>query len=456
MPLWLCEWEACKQPAVQRKGDCLLCDEHLCRTHLHEPWHKCPNPERDWDSYSAQYSATEANHIDELCSRIDEAELCSRASTLRGGIPCTVDLSRKRLMAMMGNQNCHAEITFQDNVQWLARFRLTRTSSPPREVRNYILRSEVATMTYLQQHTKIPAPNIFDWGCESEQDSPLGVCYILMEKLKGDPLDWNSANPAQREHVMQQLVDIFIEIEKHPFDQMGSLLFSTGATPTVQIQGLAQQSTFRVGGGGPLGPFSSSAKGLRAVIKSYLAMIASGEIDACHPSDAYLMHRFRLDLIDNVWGNDASESQLFLKHPDDKGDHILVDDSFNIVGIIDWEWTQTVSKAEAFCSPCMMWPVGKFYKGSNELTADEMRLASIYRERGRQDLAACVIEGRKVQRFLFALGPDDTFSDHKTSTDLFMGLQRVFDLDYEGWELWKCKALEKSKDDDLLPGVLFD
>ncbi|QSS50860.1 hypothetical protein I7I53_06026 [Histoplasma capsulatum var. duboisii H88] len=91
---------------------------------------------------------------------------------------------------MMGNQNCHAEITFDDNVKWIARFRLARTSSPPREVRDWILRSEAATTIYLQQHTCIPTPAIFDWACESDPGNPLGVDYILMEKLDGKPLDW--------------------------------------------------------------------------------------------------------------------------------------------------------------------------------------------------------------------------------------------------------------------------
>ncbi|TLS20435.1 uncharacterized protein PpBr36_11281 [Pyricularia pennisetigena] len=359
-------------------------------------------------------------------------------------------------MAMMGGQNCHAEIVFQDGMKWLARFRLSRTSSPPQEVRDYILRSEAATMAYLYQHTTIPTPAIFDWGCESDPGNPLGTSYILMEKLEGKPLDWQSTvTHAQKEHVMQQLVDIFIEIEKHPFNSMGSLIFLNEDIPQFQVQGLAQPSTFESGGEGPIGPFSSSAKGSRSIIESYLAMIASGEINARSSLDAYLVHRFRLDIIGNVWGNDASESQFFLKHPDDKGDHIMVDDSFNIIGVIDWEWTQTVSKAEAFCSPSMMWPVNKFYEGSNELAADEMRLAGIFRERGREDLATCIIESRKVQRFLFALGPDDAFSDQKTGTDLFMGLQRVFDLHYEGWEQWKCEALEKWKNEDLLRGILL-
>ena len=217
------------------------------------------NFQEDWKAYAAQYAATEARHIDQLCARIDQSRLCARASMLRGGIPCAVEISRENLMAMMGNQNCHAEITFEDNVAWLARFRLARTSSPPREVRDWILRSEAATMMYLQHHTRIPTPKVFDWACESDPDNPMGVGvgYILMEKLDGKPLDWQTASAEKREKVMKQLVDIFIEIDKHPFDAMGSLV-SVG--DTYKVEGLAQQSTFRVGRG-PLGYFSSSLEG---------------------------------------------------------------------------------------------------------------------------------------------------------------------------------------------------
>ncbi|CAI7595683.1 unnamed protein product [Penicillium glandicola] len=60
-----------------------------------------------------------------------------------------------------------------------------------------------------------------------------------------------------------------------------------------------------------------------------------------------------------------------------------------------------------------MWPVAEFYSGSNELSADELRLAAIFREKGREDLANCVIEG----------------------------LRQVFNFEDEEWEAWKNKAL---------------
>jgi hypothetical protein len=363
-------------------------------------------------------------------------------------MPCSVDLTRKSLSTMMGNQNCHIEITFQDNVKWLARCRLSKTSSPPQSVSDYILQSEAATMIYLQEYTCVPTPKVFDWACSSDPNNHIGAGYILMEKLEGKPLNWQIAAPAQKERVMQQLVDILLELEKHPFTANGSLNSSDKAQ--FDIQKLASPATFQEGCG--QGPFSSSVDRLRSVTELYLSLTYSGEITAFNSVDLYLAHRLRLDVIQDL--SDVLPNQFFLKHPDDKGDHILVDDSFNIVGMIDWEWTQTVSKIEAFCSPCMMWPVADFYKGSNELSTDELRLASIFEQRDRKDLAECVIHGRKIQRFLFALGPESSFLDEKTFVDLFMALKRSFDPTDESWEQWRESALSKWQGDSRLQYLL--
>ncbi|KAI1759908.1 hypothetical protein GGR53DRAFT_115273 [Hypoxylon sp. FL1150] len=454
MPLWLCDWHNCRQPAVQRAGDCFLCDRHLCRTHLQDQWHKCPKPEENWEEYSTRYAATEARQMNELCRRIDSSKLRARASRLRKGIPCTINLSTQNLSVMMGGQNCHAEIVFQDNVRWLARFRLAKTSSPPVGARDYILRSEAATMNFLRKHTRIPSPKVHDWACESDPHNPLGdIGYILMEKIEGKPLDWQRATPPQKERVMQQLADIFLEIEKHPFDTVGSI--TPARDPNAfEIQGYAHHATFR-SDRGALGPFHSSLEATRVLIESHLAMIPSGEIAASYPIDVYLVHRYRLDILDNIGTGILSEAKFFLKHPDDKGDHILINENYDIVGIIDWEWCHTVSKEDAFCSPCMMWPVAEFYDGSNELADDELRFASIFRERGRDDLARYVAEGRKVQRFFFALGAaSGCQKDHQTFVDLFMGLKRAFDSKEEEWEEWKTKALDKWKNDTRLQALL--
>lgn len=152
----------------------------------------------NWNEYSARYAAAESRRLQELCRRIDDGELCARASQVRSDakVPCAVDLSPKNLSAMMGGQNCHAEVVFADGLVWLARFRLSSPISPPLEVRDYVLRSEAATLEFLQRHTCIPSARIFDWACESDLANMVGVDYILMEKLSGNPLDWQGATTA--------------------------------------------------------------------------------------------------------------------------------------------------------------------------------------------------------------------------------------------------------------------
>jgi aminoglycoside phosphotransferase (APT) family kinase protein len=250
---------------------------------------------------------------------------------------------------MMGGQNCHADIIFADGVTWIARFRLSSAISPPPNVRDYVLRSEAATMEFLDKHTKIPSPSIFDWACESDPANVVGVGYILMEKMPGKPLDWQRAKAEQREKVVQQLADVMLEIERHPFDHLGSLMVTDGE-PRIQVKGLARHSTAQSGvHDDPLGPFQSSHEAMRTLVEATLKMIAHGEIGtADNAVDVFLAHRFRLDVLDSVWNPTATDEKFFLKHADDKGDHILVNDDFDITGVIDWEWCSTASRKRPF------------------------------------------------------------------------------------------------------------
>jgi hypothetical protein len=44
-PMWFCDFHQCNRPAVRILGDCVICDKHLCSTHLQKPFHTCPTPE---------------------------------------------------------------------------------------------------------------------------------------------------------------------------------------------------------------------------------------------------------------------------------------------------------------------------------------------------------------------------------------------------------------------------
>ncbi|KAG6063248.1 hypothetical protein E4U32_001457 [Claviceps aff. humidiphila group G2b] len=410
--------------------------------------------------------------MEEMCQRIDGDKLCARASQVRGtDVPCTIDLSPEALSAMMGGVNCHAEIVFEDGVVWIARFRILNVKAPPLKTRDYYLQSEATTMQFLDRHTRVPSPRVFDWACESDPTNTIGVGYILMEKLNGTPLRWQRATASQKEKIVRQYADIMLEIARHPFDKLGWLIGTTESSSGEATQGAAVESQIQVGamaGGMSQGSFRSSEEAFRAIVEANIRMTVAGEIGSAENTlDILLVHRFRLDVLHKLSEQTATaekgSEQFFLKHPDDKGDHILVNDDFDIVGIIDWEWCQTASKEEAFSSPCMMWPVGPFHDGSNELTEEELLLARLFRERNREDLASCVLHGRKVQRFLFALGPGVAWLDKKTFAGLFVGLKRAFDgndikTDGTGvedeWKSWKTKALENWKHEDLFKSAI--
>lgn len=109
--------------------------------------------------------------------------------------------------SVMGGMNYHIEISFEDGISWLARIRRSNATSPPPELRNYILGSEVSTLKFLSK-TKVPVPEVFDFN--PDESNAVGVGYIFMQKLPGKSLQWSLATPEQRRKVTRQLADIYI------------------------------------------------------------------------------------------------------------------------------------------------------------------------------------------------------------------------------------------------------
>lgn len=170
-----------------------------------------------------------------------------------------------------------------------------------------------------------------------------------MEKMPGTALEWNDANSKQRTKVMQQLVDISLEPEKYPLKQTGSLV---PANVRDKVGGFAQPPLFETPGK-TLGPFSKLESAYTAMIKAQMNAISNRDISSL-PVDNYLAFCWRLSALPALISSETNEGPFYLKHYDDNGDHILVDDDCNITGIIDWEFASAEAKDLAFSSPCMM------------------------------------------------------------------------------------------------------
>ncbi|OAA68950.1 Protein kinase-like domain protein [Cordyceps fumosorosea ARSEF 2679] len=408
---------------------------------------------KDHGIFYPAFCKAEDNELSTLFSKINVDALVARASQLRQGIECSVapfqyDSAKRR--SHMGGMNYHIEILFADNVVWVARMRRSNTTSPPQVVRDYIFESEVATLMFLET-TAVPTPKVHGYALEHESN-PVGVGYILMEKLPGKALDWPAASPDQRRKVMEQLADVLIEIYKHPLPALGSL-----ATPgRPHVAAFAHESLLTVVGGRlqTCSPFRSAEQYRRSHLRLILDRILAQEMYATQPVEAYLLHRFLVDLVPVLTPPASGNEKFYLKHDDDKGDHILVDESFNITGIIDWEWAHTAAPAEAFNSPVGLLPVADFYAGKGAIGADEAVFAQLLQEKGHGPLAQFVLEGRVQHLFAFCCGID--LSDWDGFLGLFRGLRDASGVDAGmTWEDWKGTALDRYKEDAGLQELLI-
>lgn len=187
-----------------------------------------------------------------------------------------------------------------------------------------------------------------------------------------------------------------------------------------------------------------------------LSLILRGEMYSDHPVSAYLIHRFLLDILPSVLSSPSPfppDTQFYLNHADDKGDHILVDKDFNITGIIDWEWAQTAPPFQAFNSPIGLLPVADFYNGKNEIGDDEAVFAGLLEGKGPGDLAAYVRSGRLQHRFVFCCGYG--LRDWEGFLGLFRGLRDCVGVDGGiGWKEWRAVALERYAEDPALRELL--
>ncbi|KAH7308943.1 hypothetical protein B0I35DRAFT_398230 [Stachybotrys elegans] len=451
MPLWLCDFESCHRPAVRTFGDCVLCDRRLCSEHLQPKFHSCPRWE-DADAYDPASREAEKRELTALIEKINTHALEARSSHLRQGIPCYIPplhYDRATRSSVMGGMNYHVVVHFDDGVVWIARIRRFNATSPPPPLRDYIIQSEVATLMFLS-HTDVPAPKVYDYALE-HPGNPVGVGFILMEKLPGKSLRWSIATSQERLKVMDQLADIFAELYKHPFNHLGSL--DTPGDSHVGAFARESLTDFVQSEMRTIGPFSNTKEYHAASIQLILDLILREEMYSQQAVDAYLVHRYLVDLIPRVVPCTQGNEKFYLKHADDKGDHILVDEDFNITGIIDWEWAHTASLTRAFNSPIGLLPVADFYNGKNTLGNDEVAFAHLLEGKGHRDLANCVRNGRLLHRFAFCCGYD--FGDWDGFLGLFRGLRDAVGID-EGleWDEWKVVALQRYKDDSGLQELL--
>ena len=181
-----------------------------------------PQIEEQEDAYYDANSDATRDEINRLVAAVNIEALCSAASSLKNGMACSATVmtgDSHKLQEMMGGMNYHIPITFADGEEWICRIRRTNAASPPQELQSSTLLSEVATMQFLHS-IKVPVPKVYGYAVH-DAGNPVGVGYILMEKLAGHPLDLEEATEGQKKHFLRQYAEIHALLAKTPFQSIG-------------------------------------------------------------------------------------------------------------------------------------------------------------------------------------------------------------------------------------------
>lgn len=404
----------------------------------------------------AAYVSQIVSEIDRLRSRINDTAVCEHASGLNGGRRCHVEHSSTvGPGALMGSANYHARVRFHDgSPPWL--LRVPRVASfavgLPASLADYLILSEYATLKFLET-TAVPAPRAFSHGiCSNGTDYGIGVSFLLIEELPGRPwagegLCGNEGTDDEKAKVWSALADILAELEKHPFPKAGSLCFRSSG---IDVSAMASDRFVVLT---PEGPFDTSLSYYTAFAEHYLALIADGQLYTEYPVDAYLVYRFLKDNVAQLAQQDTEEVQVpekfFLKHVDDKGDHLLVDENLNITGIIDWQMARVVPRREAFGPSLVTADMNALCDGKVSTSLYDVALAGALRERGSPELASCMVD-EKVRRFFWGLALETEWS---YALPLANAILEIFGVDQD-WTTWRETALSEYETDERLKALV--
>lgn len=246
-------------------------------------------------------------------------ELTKIAGELNGGKQCSF---LKRIPSgagtTLGCANYHGSLVFDDQTKWLVRIpRVASLSDLPARLVDYFVESEYATLEFLET-TTVPAPKAFGYDLASDPENKVGLSYLLIELMPGEPYQSYGTTPEQQQRVISQAADILIELSKHPFPKAGSPILKNGK---VEISAVASNRFVVLD---QYGPFESASEYLTSISEQYLDLIADGQIYYKYPKEAFVYHYVLKKHVDAIYDGKPSGPFNF-KHVDDKGDHLLVD-----------------------------------------------------------------------------------------------------------------------------------
>jgi len=239
--------------------------------------------------------------------------------------------------------------------EWVVRFPLKGiTSDDTTLVR---LRSEIATIQFLHQHTKVPVPAVIGY-CEGDAELPP---FMILESMDGIRMNLLlAADPPLRilDRVFKDLAVIQLELLSHPSERIGMLDLHRESSPPSPSLGPYSLDAMEHERDGvrttPSQPFSSAHDYYNYKCDVWKQRLEDQQNSISSVEDG---RRKLLDIgilkdsLNAITLRHDDAGPFYLTHPDLHSSNVILDRStFNIVAIIDWEGACFLPPASS-CTP---------------------------------------------------------------------------------------------------------
>ncbi|WWC60074.1 uncharacterized protein I303_102637 [Kwoniella dejecticola CBS 10117] len=401
-----CHIPNCIYQALILTNACRGCHNQYCYQHVEPETHQCQDQKQVKRNGVESWYEPE---VSQLMALIDTRSIEEEVQSLSGKVVTKAhfDKSNWRRLAigqMVGSCNFHVKIEFEDGTFWVMRLRRRAVRDCSDEPIRLNVESEVATCQALHQGG-VSVPMAFCRPPDSRLHPKLIYCYQTFVDRKawspfGRQTSFNDPLTPSSIHHVQSVAEWFISMEKVKFSMVGSPVLVEGE---IQVGSLIERRPASTLPPYYQGPFTTAKAKWLAVIDGRLKHILDRTYcESQWEIILYLALKEVRSLVEGCEEMDRS-GEFYIKHDDDRYDHIRADASGTVTGVIDWEWAYTTNKEEAFSSPTG-WVPPEYDQGNNDVFSNrENALIEGYINLNRPDLADMVRKSRKYHRLIYLL-----------------------------------------------------
>ncbi|EPE10441.1 phosphotransferase enzyme family protein [Ophiostoma piceae UAMH 11346] len=282
--------------------------------------------------------------------------------------------------------------TTKPTTKWVVRIPTLPTVQEPWEK----IRGEVATIRHVEANTKIKVPHVHAFGpavitngleeadktedgevkeetqgqrpeppVKTNDSNPIGHAYMIIDYIAGDKMDivgFLKSEQKKRFHFLGQLIDVFAELVCHEFDKGGSLTLDEADEPvlgpmqSMHLDGLQMD----LGNKGNTWTPTEGWKKRRRAPKSTMILSAADYAlfqyrliyeAYLQPSTNAVLKNLQFEemilhdakgFIFGAINYEQNHGPFVLNHTDLRWSNIIVNDNFDILGIVDWEWSAVI------------------------------------------------------------------------------------------------------------------